>query len=177
MKTCRTCGRELPATLEFFGPRKERPCGLRSKCRECSREAGRAPKHGESVHAWYVAHREQALAYSRAYYAENLQTMRQQHAAYHAADPSATMARVRKRRALLKGSTGAHTAADVAAQCTRQKGRCFWCHEKLVEPTVDHVVPLSGGGGNGSENLVIACEHCNKSKGAKSPMDWAGVML
>jgi len=31
--------------------------------------------------------------------------------------------------------------------------------------TVDHVVPSSMGGGNGMDNLVLACAKCNASKG------------
>lgn len=33
--------------------------------------------------------------------------------------------------------------------------------------TVDHVIPRSKGGTDGLENLVIACPHCNRKKGAR----------
>ncbi len=38
----------------------------------------------------------------------------------------------------------------------------------LTDPqraTVDHVVPVSKGGGHHFENLVIACRACNEAKG------------
>lgn len=38
--------------------------------------------------------------------------------------------------------------------------------------TVDHIIPLSCGGLNEIQNLVPACESCNKSKGAKSFDEW-----
>jgi 5-methylcytosine-specific restriction endonuclease McrA len=41
---------------------------------------------------------------------------------------------------------------------------------------VDHVTPLALEGSDGPENIVLACSHCNQSKGAKHPMDFAGVM-
>ena len=68
--------------------------------------------------------------------------------------------------------------ADVAAQRTRQKGRCYWCGEKTGRHYhVDHVVPLIKGGSNGPENLVIACAACNLSKKDRHPMDFAGRMF
>ncbi len=39
----------------------------------------------------------------------------------------------------------------------------------LTEPMeLDHVVPESKGGPSSPENIVVACSHCNRSKGAKS---------
>jgi 5-methylcytosine-specific restriction endonuclease McrA len=76
------------------------------------------------------------------------------------------------------GNGGTHTAADVAAQRARQRGRCYWCHEKVGKSYhVDHVMPLALGGSNGPENIVIACISCNLRKSAKHPMDWAGRLL
>lgn len=90
------------------------------------------------------------------------------------------------RRALERGATGTHTAADVKTQYQRQHGQCFW---RNVNPActvslkggyhVDHVVPLGGdrSSSNGPENIVLSCPKCNGSKHAKDPMDWAGVMF
>lgn len=36
--------------------------------------------------------------------------------------------------------------------------------------SIDHFVPLSLGGPNSNDNLVLACEHCNKGKRAKNPI-------
>jgi hypothetical protein len=35
-------------------------------------------------------------------------------------------------------------------------------------PQVDHVIPKSKGGSDGTDNRVLACPPCNSSKGAKS---------
>jgi 5-methylcytosine-specific restriction endonuclease McrA len=65
----------------------------------------------------------------------------------------------------------------VRDQYGRQRGRCYYCHEKVGDSYhVDHVIPLALGGGNGPENLVIACPRCNLTKYAKHPMDFAGVL-
>jgi 5-methylcytosine-specific restriction endonuclease McrA len=37
---------------------------------------------------------------------------------------------------------------------------------------VDHVVPLSRGGSDGPENIVISCPRCNCSKSSKLPEEW-----
>jgi 5-methylcytosine-specific restriction endonuclease McrA len=84
-------------------------------------------------------------------------------------------AKWQNRRARKRHASGTHTAADIAAQRTRQKGRCFWCQEKVGRSYhVDHVMPISRGGSNGPENIVIACASCNLSKGAKMPSEFGG---
>lgn len=57
------------------------------------------------------------------------------------------------------------------------KRDCFTCQycgrrppQVLLE--VDHVIPVSKGGGNGEENLVTACADCNSGK---SDVDLQGV--
>eukprot|EP00897_Mesotaenium_endlicherianum_P001560 jgi/Mesen1/1431/ME001303S00472 len=57
----------------------------------------------------------------------------------------------------------------------RDKFRCQYCNcrEQL---TIDHVKPLSRGGGWSWENLVAACAPCNAKKGDKTPAE-AGMKL
>jgi 5-methylcytosine-specific restriction endonuclease McrA len=52
---------------------------------------------------------------------------------------------------------------------------CHYCNVETIvgaqnisrECTVDHVVPVSRGGKDELENLVISCRSCNSRKGAK----------
>jgi len=84
----------------------------------------------------------------------------------------------RRRRARAISADGDHTAADIRAQYERQHGRCYWCGVKVGKKYhVDHVTPLCKGGSNGPENIVVSCTHCNHSKGAKHPMDFAGLLF
>jgi hypothetical protein len=50
----------------------------------------------------------------------------------------------------------------------RAKYLCEYCHAserwQYVSFTVDHIMPLSLGGGDGLENLALACFHCNRRK-------------
>lgn len=57
----------------------------------------------------------------------------------------------------------------------RDKGRCQICGCDLTRMlnldnkiNYDHIIPLDNGGTNDPTNFQITCEHCNKSKGARS---------
>ena len=43
----------------------------------------------------------------------------------------------------------------------------MYCWTPLTSYHVDHVVPLSRGGGNGVDNICLACPSCNSSKNNK----------
>jgi len=198
LKTCTKCGRELPATVGFFPRDATKRDGLRSHCRECDaarhtayyaahREEKRAQRatryaaHSEEERARHAAYRaahcEELRAYMVAYNAAHREERCAYAAAYRAAHLEERRVQSHNHRARVASAPGTHTAADVAAQYERQRGRCYWCSTKVGEAYhVDHVIPLSKGGGNGPENLVIACPACNQKKHAKHPMDFAGIL-
>lgn len=48
---------------------------------------------------------------------------------------------------------------------------CHFCGLKMIDwpgddrnATVDHIVPMGYGGGNGKSNLLLTCRHCNQAK-------------
>lgn len=49
-----------------------------------------------------------------------------------------------------------------------QKGICHFCNREISfdKWTIDHLLPLSRGGGNEHQNLKGACSTCNNAKGA-----------
>lgn len=53
----------------------------------------------------------------------------------------------------------------------RDEWTCVYCRERCTETdlTIDHVLPVSQGGGRSWENLVTACRPCNSTKGARTP--------
>lgn len=48
---------------------------------------------------------------------------------------------------------------------------CSYCYDDATH--VDHVIPISKGGGNNPANLLAACACCNQTKGALTPEQWA----
>jgi 5-methylcytosine-specific restriction endonuclease McrA len=52
---------------------------------------------------------------------------------------------------------------------TRDNYTCYLCGKDFGEHrlTLDHVIPLSRGGGNTWENLATCCKECNSKKGDK----------
>ncbi|WP_426491088.1 HNH endonuclease [Hymenobacter sp. 102] len=52
--------------------------------------------------------------------------------------------------------------------------RCQACgHAIRRHLTLDHIIPLSRGGGWHRENLQCLCQHCNQAKADKMPYDLA----
>jgi 5-methylcytosine-specific restriction endonuclease McrA len=118
--------------------------------------------------------RERDAAYGRAHRAEK----REYNRAYHAANPDKARTAVHRRRALKNAAPGAHTPTDVRRQLEAQRGRCYWCKKPMgAKYQVDHVIPISKGGSNGRENIVMACRPCNSYKRAKMPSEFAGILL
>lgn len=44
---------------------------------------------------------------------------------------------------------------------------CANCGSSSSDLQIDHIIPVSSGGGNSLDNLQILCQSCNASKGAK----------
>ena len=174
MKRCTKCGQEFPDTMEYFYVQKTCKNGLRPDCIGCVTQQHR--HH-------YQANRVQMAALKRQWCKDHPERVR---AAQRRADRkrpnrkrrlSREQERVNKehRRALKRKAGGTHTVADIRDQYKRQKGRCYWCHAKVGDTYhIDHVIPLSRGGSNGPDNLVISCPFCNISKGNKLPHEWDG---
>lgn len=164
LKRCTLCGEALPADTDHFAADR----GLRARCKKCSSVAAQRLR-GEH---------KSRVEYARAYYQRNKEKYRKHNHEYNAAHREEAAAYTRNYKAKKKANGGTHSAEDIAAQLKRQKGKCYWCGVKLGDKYhVDHVTPISLGGSNGPENLVVACVPCNQSKCAKHPMDWAGRLL
>ena len=55
---------------------------------------------------------------------------------------------------------------------------CAYCTiDCKEESTIDHLTPLSKGGGNTLDNLVIACKTCNHEKGNLNVCEFKPLIL
>lgn len=78
-----------------------------------------------------------------------------------------------RRRAQQRGSPTHFTLDDIRRFLVDQEGRCAYCLQNFGEDWhIEHVRPLSKGGSNGPENIVLACHDCNLNKGDKTPEEW-----
>jgi 5-methylcytosine-specific restriction endonuclease McrA len=94
--------------------------------------------------------------------------------AWAAANRERVLANAAKHRALRDAAPGVFTSHDVGAQYAAQRGQCFYCACDLAKVRfhIDHVIPLSRGGTNYPDNIVIACPRCNLEKGTKLPHEF-----
>lgn len=90
-------------------------------------------------------------------------------------NPEKARIKGRRRRANKRNALGTHTADDIKKILTLQGWKCPYCGADLkkIGRHIDHIVPLSRGGGNGPDNLQALCPTCNVTKGAKDPIDFA----
>lgn len=58
---------------------------------------------------------------------------------------------------------------EVAA---REGERCSYCGATDRPLEYDHIFPVSRGGTNDASNLTLACDSCNRSKGARTLAEW-----
>lgn len=132
------------------------------KQRERKREYGREHM-AEAVKrtaAWRKANSEKTKAQRRAAYARN---------------PEKWTVWDRNRKARVKGAKGSHTLQEIRDRYEEQCGLCAYCLRSFEETDgfeADHVIPLSRGGSNDIENIVLACPTCNNSKNSKTILEF-----
>lgn len=162
-------------------------------CIECAREIDRACRARNLEHArkqdrdwkrdWRkntpeIARAKESASY-RAWYLANIDEQRQKgkerSRIWYTANKEAKLGYWRNRHAKKLMADGSHTQHDVEKIRKSQKDRCAnpTCRIKLCGGGhVDHIQPLARGGSNWPRNLQLLCEPCNKSKGAKDPIEF-----
>lgn len=170
-KTCSKCGEEK--SLDSFYRDKRWKGGPRAYCKACSNATSskwrkkNEEKNREYLRAYYEANLEALKEYNARYRQANLDILREKAREWRRANPDFARTATAKRRARKLAYGGeAYSHADVVTLLKDQNGRCVYCDVSLDEMFhVDHVTPLSRGGGNGADNIALACPRCNRSKG------------
>lgn len=52
--------------------------------------------------------------------------------------------------------------------------QCVYCGS-MEDLTTDHLIPRSRGGDESGDNVVLACQSCNGSRGEKGIFEWLGL--
>lgn len=135
--------------------------------------ADNKPKIDEWKRDYRSTQGEKVREQQRSHYAANKDRYIKKFKAYRAANKEKIRNLSRQRKARQRNAPGTHTVADIERQYKAQKGQCYYCRCDVGDSYhVDHVIPLSRGGSNNPDNLVIACPTCNVSKKDKLPHEW-----
>ena len=119
-------------------------------------------KHLSNGRKWRAANREKAIEAVRSWALRNPERAREVRAA------SENNYRMRK-----TANGGSFTGDDIARIKRQQRNRCAGCGERLIQYEIDHILAVARGGSNDPHNLQLLCPPCNRSKGAKDPIEWA----
>lgn len=176
-RLCNHCGQRLP--LELFNKDSQGTAGRRSKCGSCQ---------SALVREWYAANRERQAQRQLERRQANLEQHRQWDMERYERDREkriaiATQQSHKRRLRILQGE---FDATVTRANLRKQYGDCcFYCGDDMdfkrythnTRPrnlaTIEHVVPVSKGGGHTWDNVVLACLQCNITKNARTLDEWA----
>lgn len=194
-KQCSRCKLYFPSTTEYFARNKASKDGLKSACKNCTRAehkeyyATNTEKCLAASDAWEQKNKEYVKTWCAKYYQEqkeiyykrgkdwrvaHIEQSRQHDKTWRDNHPEKIREKFNKRR----NAPGSHTAKDIKAQYLSQKGLCWWCGKPVKDNYhVDHINPLSRGGSNNPNNLVISCPTCNTSRQDKLPHEWSDRLI
>lgn len=161
--------------------RKERYAANPEKYRAEAREYGRTHREERSKRfkQWYGANRERNIArvikwqnehleHRQAWIAANADRRRAADRRYCERHPERRRMIAHMRLSIIRATAGAYrmTKAEIIE---RDGTICYLCGVDFPPGllTIEHVIPLSRGGGHTPDNLRVACGPCNCRKGAK----------
>lgn len=121
---------------------------------------------------YHEKNRDQILTKARAHYAANHEEVREKAKDYYYRNPEKFQVWRHTRRARLAKAVSTLTSDQWEAILELFDGACAYCGHSDGPITMDHVLPISRGGGHTEDNVVPACQSCNASKNAKTPDEW-----
>lgn len=79
------------------------------------------------------------------------------------------MKRLEKRKHLEENAEGNYTKNDIEKIRKNLQDKCFFCSKELLGfGDIEHLTPISRGGSNNPDNLMLSCSKCNKEKTNKT---------
>lgn len=174
---CRICG------VEIESKRKRSLCD----CAECKRKAKsendkryRSTEKGQQTRR-KNRHTEKAIATRKAYeQTEKYKKSKSERAKkYRLNENVRNKERVRKLRYYYRKYSNENIigADDISLNDFMEiweKNTCYYCGKEITgkDKTIDHKTPVSRGGKNNKENLVVCCRKCNSTKNNKTEKEF-----
>lgn len=150
-KTCLDCGVMKP--LEEFGPYDRGRCGRHPYCKPCRNARFHNP--------------ERSRRHTAAYRKRHAERWRSLH-------------RINQfNRMSMIDAVDDGTVTDDFLQEVYATEVCQYCNHRIPEDsrTADHIIPLTKGGIHSASNIMMACHSCNSAKAAKTPAEYAQLVL
>jgi 5-methylcytosine-specific restriction endonuclease McrA len=126
--------------------------------------------------AHYLANKQTKTALNRAWKAKNKEALKEYNKAYFKAwmtnNPHKEIACKQRRRARKVSVPSDLTARVVRDVFIASDGVCSYCLKVSGQLHLEHCTPLSRGGWNTIDNVVVACSSCNLSKGTKTVLEY-----
>lgn len=139
-KKCSKCGKNYPATTEYFYKHNTHRDGLRSQCKVCRRPTDKL-KNRKYTPSQKEAYRKRKKIYREKYWIR---------------------VRVSQWNALYDSTL---TEQQLQGLFDLQKAQCVICGSDLNSHChLDHIIPRCLGGQSEIGNLQFLCEKCNKGK-------------
>lgn len=141
---------------------------------ECQKQYRRKNKErtSERDKQYYRENREQKCEQKKQYYRENKKEICKYQKEYRQSEKGriASAAVRHRRRSCEAASEVSLTAKQFQRILKNQRYMCNMCGKKFTKsrpPTMDHIIPVSKGGGLTSSNVQVLCKSCNCKKQAK----------
>jgi 5-methylcytosine-specific restriction endonuclease McrA len=116
-----------------------------------------------------IKKKEKKSEYGKRYYMENKERIRENSKRYRSLPHVKLSIKSQKLKRRTLASEGDVTASFLEHLFASQTS-CAYCNRPFcpdLKPTVDHVFPVSKGGTHTQDNIVLACQPCNRRKSDK----------
>lgn len=176
-RICTKCGKELPATNEYFGKAKLGKYGLKSQCKECHNALGREykEKHREAEMIYgrkrRKENRENILKYQKEYRDKNKEKISAHKKEYNKNNTEKGRMYAQQRRARKRNLPNTLTDEQWNKVKLKFDNKCAYCGQELFLEQ-EHFIPISKGGDYTINNIIPSCRKCNRSKFNKSFFEW-----
>ena len=168
-KQCSKCGRELPATTEFFFAHPKTKLKISSACKECRGCEFRKPystgvTDPKTQKRCHICGR--VLPRTLEYFQPGVKVNGKQYFRSGCRECNSL------KYAAKKGKGEVVTNIQYGMICDYFENKCAYCGCKSARTRKDYIIPLSKGGRAVKLNCVPACWSCIKSKGEQDTLKW-----
>lgn len=161
-------GDPAPTCKKCAGPRiwKKYPSGWIATCRPCDRQKNKKYRdqdpqaNAARCRRYHNENKEAMNERTRTYKQENKEVVRR----------NSRVAQSRRRARMAEAPDDGWSFETITKMVQTGEHKCFMC-ESAPATDVEHLLPISMGGGNTWDNLAMACKSCNSAKGGDNRHD------